>query len=93
MSAVPGKTWSHITPDEAGFDAETLQSAVAYALEHDSGIPLSLSDHLATRAFADGPWGETLGPTKDRATTYGVIVRNGAIAASWGEPGRVDMTF
>jgi CubicO group peptidase (beta-lactamase class C family) len=93
MDDVPGKTWRHIVPQEAGFDAGKLQSAVAYALEHDSGIPLSLADHLDARAFADGPWGETLGPTKDRATTYGVIVRNSGIAASWGDPERVDMTF
>lgn len=93
MRAVPGKTWPTITSQEAGFDAEKLETAVAYAREHDSGIPLSLADHLATRAFDDGPWGETLGPTKDRSTTYGVIVRKGALAASWGEPERVDMTF
>jgi CubicO group peptidase (beta-lactamase class C family) len=93
MTAIPSATWNNIDPEAAGFDRARLAEATRYALDHDSGIPLSLAEHLGKRAFEDGPWGETLGPTKDRATTYGVIVRGGGIAAQWGDPARVDMTF
>ena len=82
-----------ISAGDGGFDAVKLADAIAFAERHDSGIPLSLADHLGTRAFEDGQWGEILGPTKDRSTTYGVVVRKGGVAASWGDPKRVDMTF
>ena len=93
MDMMPGATWEPVSAADAGFDAGRLDEAMQYATAHDSGIPLSLADHLATRAFEDGEWGETLGPTKDRSTTYGVVVRRGGIAAHWGDPARVDMTF
>tara|TARA_Y100001934_G_scaffold277649_1_gene376960 strand:- start:42825 stop:43919 length:1095 start_codon:yes stop_codon:yes gene_type:complete len=93
MGTLPGDAWAGTSADDTGFDTGRLDEAVQYAAAHDSGIPLSLADHLATRAFDDGAWGETLGPTKDRSTTYGVVVRRGGIAAQWGDPARVDMTF
>jgi len=85
--------WRTIGAAAAGFDPARLDAAVAWAATRDSGVPTSLADHLKNRAFDDGDWGETLGPTKDRGACSGLVIRKGAIAASWGEPGRVDMTF
>lgn len=85
--------WPLISAAEAGFDPARLDAALTWAAMRDSGVPTSLAEHLKGRAFDDGDWGETLGPTKDRGACSGLVVRKGAIAGAWGEPGRVDMTF
>lgn len=77
----------------AGFDAAKLEEACAWAARHDSGVATSLAEHLKGKDFQDREWGETLGPTKDRGPCSGLVLKNGAIVASWGEPDRVDMTF
>ncbi len=77
----------------AGFDLARLEAACAWAAGHDSGVPESLADHLKGRAFEDGAWGETLGPTLDRGPCSGLVLKDGAVVASWGTPDRVDMTF
>lgn len=80
-------------PATAGFDAAKLAEACAWAGRHDSGVPESLDAYLAASAFKDGEWGETLGPTKDRGPCSGLVMKDGAIVAEWGEPQRIDMTF
>jgi CubicO group peptidase (beta-lactamase class C family) len=77
----------------AGFDAARLQEACAWAERHDSGVPESLDAYLAASAFQDRDWGETLGPTKDRGPCSGLVLKDGAIVAAWGDPHRIDMTF
>ena len=77
----------------AGFDATRLAAACAWAGSHDSGVPQSLDAYLAASAFKDRDWGETLGPTKDRGPCSGLVLKDGTIVASWGEPERIDMTF
>ena len=47
-------------------------------------------NHYAT--FGREPFGDAIGPIKDRGDQTGVIVRNGHIVAQWGEPLRIDMT-
>ena len=39
------------------------------------------------------PFNQPIGPTKPRGGATGAVVRNGVIAAEWGTPNRVDMTF
>src|SRR6185503_5534679 len=42
--------------------------------------------------FGRAPYGEAIGPLKERGPASGMIVRHGYIVAEWGEPQRVDMT-
>ena len=39
------------------------------------------------------PWNEALGPSKNRTGPNGLILKNGSIAASWGDTSSVEMTF
>ena len=39
------------------------------------------------------PFNRIVGPTKPRGPASGVVIRHGAIAAEWGVPERVDVTF
>ena len=39
------------------------------------------------------PYNRLFGPTKPRGPAGGVVVRHGTLAAKWGEPDRVDVTF
>lgn len=47
---------------------------------------------MQTQSFGQAPYGEIVGPVKDRGPVTGVIIRGGYIVAEWGEPSRVDMT-
>jgi len=80
---------------EAGFDAELLKGVVSFARdEAETPWPHDLSKGLAASGSSEPPpWNEILGPTKPRAEANGIILRNGKIAAAWGDIERADMTF
>jgi hypothetical protein len=42
--------------------------------------------------FGKEPFGDGIGPFKDRGEPTGIILHKGYIIAEWGEPARVDMT-
>jgi CubicO group peptidase (beta-lactamase class C family) len=88
----PHDDWKRRSPAEAGFDAQQLDAAIAFAKAHESKNPrdLRISHDLS---FAREPYGEPLGPYKTRGDMTGVILRGGYLVAEWGEPWRVDMTF
>ena len=82
-------------PAVLGFDTAKLTEAVAFAEASETPWPRDLSGGLVSvqKASEPPPWNEVLGPTKDRGGPNGLILRDGAIAASWGDTTRVDMTF
>lgn len=43
-------------------------------------------------SFGKEPFGDGIGPFKDRGEPTGIIIHDGYIIATWGEPARVDMT-
>ena len=90
----PGE-WQRIDPRRAGFDADALAAAVAFAAEAETPWPIDLAAGLNSdpRSREPPPWNEVLGPTKPRGGPNGLVVRGGRVAASWGDPERVDMTF
>jgi CubicO group peptidase (beta-lactamase class C family) len=45
------------------------------------------------QSFGREPFGEPVGPFRERGPVTGLVLRHGYIVATWGEPGRVDMTF
>jgi hypothetical protein len=90
----PGKgdDWEKRAPETLGFDPVRLQEAVDYAKQTYAPQP---RDKNGTPTFGlyDEPYGDIVGPTKERGESNGIIIRNGYIAAEWGDTRRVDMTY
>jgi CubicO group peptidase (beta-lactamase class C family) len=87
----PEATWQHKTPPEAGIDPQLLQEAIAFAIAGETKAPRNLvTNHYQT--FGREPFGDAIGPIKERGEPTGLIIRHGYIVAEWGEPLRVDMT-
>lgn len=89
----PGKwgDWEKRSPQQLGLNAALIDSAIAYAQSEESGNPRSMElNHYGT--FGREPFGDGIGPFKDRGPQTGIIIKNGYIVAEWGDPFRVDMT-
>lgn len=83
--------WEKKSPEEVGLNADKIQEAIQYAMDNETGNPRSMEEnHYGT--FAREPFGDGVGPFKDRGDQTGIIIKNGYIVAEWGEPFRVDMT-
>ena len=90
----PGRhlDWERKSPQEAGFDAATIQRAIDIAIAGESTSPRDLAfNHEMT--FGREPRGEAVGPFTVRAPQTGLIVHKGYIIAEWGDPHKVDNTF
>jgi len=88
--------WATRAPQQLGFDAAKLAQAVAFAEASESSWPRDLEDAGSVPGLTQiepEPWNRFLGPLKPRGGPAGLILRGGEIAASWGDPGRIDMTF
>src|SRR5437868_4117246 len=74
----PAGTWQKKAPAELGMDPAKLQAAVDSALAHGSNWDFE-KDQVRT-------FGMVLGPLpKQRASTNGIILRHGYIAATFGD--------
>ncbi|WP_376090390.1 serine hydrolase domain-containing protein [Roseomonas sp. CCTCC AB2023176] len=80
-------------PGSLGFDPTRLAAAVAHAEGHDSPFPRDILAHLEGGHFEAPPDNEVLGPTAPRGAPNGLILRDGVLAARWGDTRQVDMTF
>ena len=87
----PADGWAKRSPEQAKFDAAKLKEAIDFAIASESRGPRSQELGL-TQSFGLAPFGEIIGPTKDRGEPTGLIIRNGYLIAEWGEPNRIDMT-
>ena len=87
----PAGQWDRRTPEQAKLDPAKLKEAVDFAIASEAKSPRSQELGL-TQTFGQAPFGELVGPTKDRGDATGIVIRNGYIVAEWGEPLRVDMT-
>src|SRR5688572_7011542 len=82
-----GDGWERRDPTEAGFDAGKLAEAVAFIeaqghdLEHEQRVSLDLPDN------------ETVGPIKPKGGVNGMVIRNGYIAAEFGDTPSIEMTY
>ena len=87
----PGADWQRKTPAEAGINPQLLKDAIDFAVASEIKNPRDLKlNHY--RTFGREPFGDAIGPIKDRGDLTGVIIHKGALVAEWGEPQRVDMT-
>ena len=76
---------------EAGFNPQLLKEAIDFAIASEVKNPRDLKlNHY--RTFGREPFGDAIGPIKNRGDLTGVIVHKGIIVAEWGEPQRIDMT-
>jgi len=78
-------------PDEVGMDAIKVKEAVDFAIAHETKSPRSMEENHY-RTFGKEPFGDAIGPMKDRGAPTGIIIKNGYVIAEWGEPMRPDMT-
>ena len=87
----PGADWQRKTPTEAGVNPQLLKDAIDFSVASEIKNPRDLKlNHY--RTFGREPFGDAIGPIKDRGELTGVIIHKGALVAEWGEPPRVDMT-
>lgn len=87
----PSGSWEHRTPGQAKLDPAKLKEAIDFAIASEAKGPRSQELGL-TQSFGQAPYGELIGPTKDRGDATGIIIRSGYMVAEWGDPLRVDMT-
>jgi len=88
----PDRDWERRGPQEVGIDPNRLNEAIAFAVANESKTPRNL-EMAHYQSFGREPFGEGIGPFKERGEPTGIILRNGYIVAEWGDPFRVDMTF
>jgi len=87
----PGADWQRKTPAEAGINPQLLKDAIDFSVASEIKNPRDLKlNHY--RTFGREPFGDAIGPIKDRGDLTGVIIHKGVLVAEWGEPQRVDMT-
>ena len=88
----PADQWERRTPQQAGMDAARLREAIDFAVASESKAPRDLElAHYQT--FGREPFGQAVGPFKERGDPAGVVLRGGYLVAEWGDTARVDMTF
>ena len=88
----PADRWERRTPQQMGMDAARLRDAVGFAVANESKAPRDLElAHYQT--FGREPFGQAVGPFKERGAPAGVVIRGGYLVAEWGDTARVDMTF
>src|SRR5262245_6829953 len=81
----PDATWQRRNAAEAGIDAQLLKDAIDFAIANETTNPRDLKlNHY--RTFGREPFGEAIGPIKDRGDLTGLVVHKGYIVAEWGEP-------
>jgi CubicO group peptidase (beta-lactamase class C family) len=88
----PADQWERRSPQQVGMDAARLQDAITFAVANESKSPRNLElAHYQT--FGREPFGQAVGPFKERGEPAGVVMRRGYLVAEWGDTARVDMTF
>jgi CubicO group peptidase (beta-lactamase class C family) len=89
----PANAWEKRTPEQVGLTAKAVADAIALAVagEATSGKDL-LANHL--NSFGREPFGEAIGPFRSpRGGASGIIVKNGYIVGTWGDPDRIDHIY
>lgn len=71
----------------------TLQSAIDFAIAHEVVWSRDNSEPWGVHAADPPPWNRLLGPVAPRGPVSGAILHHGNLLATWGEPGRADLTF
>jgi len=87
----PANNWQKKTAAELGLKQSAIDAAIAAAIASETKAPRNMEvNHY--RTFGKEPFGEGIGPFAERGQPTGVIIYKGYIIASWGDPGRCDMS-
>jgi CubicO group peptidase (beta-lactamase class C family) len=87
----PDAIWQRRKPAESGVHPDLLKQAIDFAVTAETKAPRDLvQNHYQT--FGREPFGDAIGPIRERGDPTGIIIHRGGIVAEWGEPLRVDMT-
>ena len=84
--------WQTKPSETLGFDQSKLNEAINFAKSNEYSGSRDLRIAIL-KGFEREPFHQILGPTKKRGGPTGLIIKDGYIAAQWGNPERVDMTF
>ncbi|WP_372975246.1 serine hydrolase domain-containing protein [Muriicola sp.] len=84
--------WTTRSPEKMNMDATAVNDAVKFAMNNEYSGSRDLRIAIL-KGFEREPFHEILGPTKKRGGPAGMILKNGYLVTSWGDIGRVDMTF
>lgn len=88
----PDTTWQTKTALQLKLNQALLDSAVKLAINNENKVDKDLRIAIL-KSYANEPDYKIIGPTKERGTAAGMIVKDGYIVAQWGDISRVDMTF
>lgn len=83
--------WEQRSPAAFGLDSNKIKEAIAFAKEKESKLPKNLWLAQAMQ-YGKEPFSDPLGPMADRGPMSGIVVHQGYIIASWGNPSAVEMT-
>lgn len=84
--------WKSKPAEKIGFNKKKLNKAVEFAKNNEYSGSRDLRIAILD-GFKAEPFHDILGPTKKRGGPAGLIIKDGYIAAQWGDVSRVDMTF
>lgn len=87
----PAGSWDVRKPEQVGLTTRAVDSAVAIAKAAESTSPRDLLENHR-RSFGREPFGEAIGPFRDRSAAGGLIIKRGYVVAEWGDPDRVETT-
>ena len=84
--------WQQKRPEDVGLVPAAVAEAVKIGIATENTANRDLELSQATSFGRNEPYDTIIGPMKPRGPATGLIVKNGYLVASWGEPARVDMT-
>ncbi|MBK8517296.1 MAG: serine hydrolase [Saprospiraceae bacterium] len=88
----PDAVWLTKAPSELGMNKFLLDSAVTTAIKSENKVEKDLRVSML-KSYIREPEYKIIGPTRFRGGPSGLVIKDGYIAASWGDIERVDMTF
>jgi CubicO group peptidase (beta-lactamase class C family) len=84
--------WKSAKPEDVGMNVARLEAAIAFAVANENKHGRDVAAELRATFGKREPLFRLLGPTQPRAGVTGLVIRNGYLVASWGDPDRTDMT-
>jgi CubicO group peptidase (beta-lactamase class C family) len=87
-----GDNWEQKSASELGFQTSELDDAVQFAINNENSVEKDLRIAIL-KGFSHEPYHQLAGPVRERGNPAGMVIKDGYIAASWGDLKRVDMTF
>ncbi len=88
----PDAIWQIKPPLALKINPVKLDTAIRFAQRNETQTDTDLRIAVL-KSYVNEPGYKILGPMKDRGKPAGVIIRNGYLAAKWGDIERVDMCF